>query len=1005
MAEQNLDTVLVVGAGVGGIKAAIDLAERGCRVILAETSPALGGILSQLDYQFPNNHCGLCRMLPPWERDTASEYCMRKGLFHENIRVMPLTELIGLEGEAGRFEATLRTHPGGVDPGRCIGCGRCEEVCPVDVKDVFNEGLSNRKAIHREVPHNVPFSYVIDFEACTKCGKCVEICPTEAVSLDEEAIEAVHQVGAVILAPGCGLYDPAPPDAYNYHTLPDVITSLELERLLSGSGPTSGQLLRPSNGEQARSVAWIQCVGSRNARRNQDFCSSICCMFALKEALLVKDTAPETETSVFYMDIRAYGKEGYRYQLQSEASGTEFLRCRVHTVEGGPDGRVYVKYYQESDGQIKERAFDLVVLSTGQAATPALQDVARVAGVELNSCGFAPGPDSGNASTGRPGVFWCGSSTGLKDISETVLQAESAAAQAFACTGLSTEESETPSPAPRDVSREIPRIGVLLCKCLGGQVTDLPWNELRGDLAADPDTALVVEGDLLCRTEGFEAARENLKGKGLNRLVVGACSPYVYDRRLRKLASGPDIAEDLVEVVDFRGPGLLAGDSSEKRRMAGSAITSAVQKLKHREFPVPASGKAIREVVIIGGGLAGMTAALTVAGGGVGVRLLEKEDRLGGESGRRRFTLDGGDPVSFLRDLEEQILEHKDIQVHTGTELIGLNGEPGRFAARVRTGEKEESIACGAVIVATGCREAATDEYGLGRSDRIVRQGELEALLADGRFSTDDLKRVFMVQCAGSRDPDGRAYCSRICCASALKNASKILEVNPEADIYLLYRDFMSYGFMESRYRKLREAGVQFITYSPEEKPQVEVDGDKVLVRFKEPVLGRPVDAHTDLLVLSTGMEPSDNRALARVMGLQLNEDGFFVERDSKWRPVDLERPGIFVCGTAHSPGNMNETAVQARAAAMRALILLRSSNLPSSMTVSDVRQALCSVCETCVSICPFEARFREKNRIRVIPSACQGCGLCAAACPNGAAWLPMYTDRQAMSMIESLMA
>ncbi len=1005
MSEQNLGNVLVVGAGIGGIKAAIDLAERGCGVILAESSPALGGILSRLDQQFPNNHCGLCRMLPAWERDAASEYCMRKGLFHENIRILPMTELTGLEGEAGRFEAVLRTRPRGVDPARCIGCGRCEAVCPVDVADGFNEGMGTRKAIHREVPHNVPFSYVIDAVHCTRCGECVEACPTEAVSLEGEETESVHHVGAVILAPGCGLYEPGPPDAYGYGAFPDVITSLELERLLSGSGPSSGRLLRPSTGEPVGSVAWIQCVGSRNARRGRDFCSSICCMFALKETLLVQEHSPGTETAVFYMDLRAYGREGFRYQLQAEAAGAELIQSRVHAVEAGPDGRLYLRHYVEAEGAVRERAFDLVVLSTGQASTPEMRRLAETAGVELNAWGFASGSGFDPVASSRPGVFWCGSATGLKDIAETVLQAGAAAAGAAGLAGAPPEPAEEAPASTRDVSRERPRVGVLLCRCLDGQEQDLPWKDLRERLEERPDVARVLEADRLCGCSGFEEAAQRLAGEtDLNRLVIGACAPYVYDRRLRRIGASLGLSENLVEVVDLRGAGLGPGEPEEKRRLAESALASAVLKQKHRAFPGGGEVPAVQGAIVVGGGLAGLTAALDLADGGVPVQLLEREAHLGGEAARRRFTLDGSDPAAFLGELEERARGHERIRVRTGTELAGLNGEPGRFVARVRSGDREESLACGALILATGAREVETDEYGAGRSERILRQGDLESRLASGALFGEDLARVVMIQCAGSREPEGRAYCSRICCASALKNAARILEIHPEANIYVLYRDLMSYGFMESRYRELREQGVQFITYRPEEKPEVEVDGDRVLVRFQEPVLGRPVTIHPDLLVLSTGLEPADNRALARVAGLELTEDGFFREMDPKWRPVDLERPGLFVCGTAHAPKNMRETVIQARSAALRALNLLGRAVIPASRAVSDVRRVLCSLCETCISVCPFEARYRDRDRIRVIPSACQGCGICATACHNGAAWLPLFTDRQAMGMIEGLM-
>ncbi len=1002
MAENKQSHALVVGAGIAGMKAAIELAERGYGVYLIESSPALGGILSKLDHQFPNNHCGICRMLPVWERDRSSEYCMRKGLFHENIRIMPLTELKALSGEAGRFEAEVCRRPGGVDGGRCIGCNRCVEICPVESRDGFNEGLSSRKAVHRASPHGIPFSYTIDFESCTRCSKCVDACPTSAIDLSGEEARETLIVGAVILAPGCGIYDPSGMEVYNYKEWPEVVTALELERMLSPGGPMEGRLARPADNSPVQSLAWVQCVGSRNLRFRQDYCSSVCCMFALKEAVLVKERYPDALATVFYMDMRAYGKEGYRYQEKARDLGVELIRGRVSALERGPDRRIYVKY-REDNGFLSTRPFDLAVLSTGQATSPEIKNLAKIAGTELNDSGFSAPPVSLGESSGRPGIYWCGSGTGLKEISETVIQAQAAALSAAAHLGNLPDPEKVRTGPEREFGREEPRTLLLLCNCFGRQRTDLAWEDLKSELSVRADLAVTIETDRLCTDEGLAAARKEVEGKGFNRILVAACRPYLYDPRLRRIAQDVGIPGELVEIVDLRSVGLNEATPEEKKRAACAMLSGGLRRLRSQEVVSSRPIRVEQSLLVVGGGVAGMEAALSGASQGLPVRLVERSNDLGGEALNRRFTLEGSDPRDFIRDMKARIERNDRIHVLLGTELLDLTGEPGCFRALVRAGQQERVLECGAAILATGGREADPPRgYGCGKESRIVRQGDLENMLAENP-SPEEVARVVMIQCAGSRD-EKRPYCSRICCASALKNGLRIKEINPNGQVTVFYRDMMSYGFLESRYREAREKGVQFIAYDPGKGPEVRVEDGRPKVFFHEPVLDAAVEMEADLVVLSTGVEPFDQRDLAERIGLDIDEIGFFQEKDSKWRPVDLSRPGLFSCGLAKAPCNMIEAMLQARAAAMRASNLLQKPALEPSRGISGVRQAICSVCETCIKACPFDARVKEEDRIKVIGSACQGCGICVAACPNGAAWLPVSTEKQTLSVLEGML-
>ena len=1014
--SKEIGKVLVVGAGVAGIRAALDLAETGYEVLLTESSPAIGGILSKLDFQFPTDHCGMCRMLPFVGREYASQFCMRKSLFHDNITILPETEVIACEGEPGNFQVTLRRRAQMVDTDVCLGEGECIEVCPVVVEDEFNEGLTKREAIYRPVPHNLPNLYVIDQDACTKCGECVKVCPVDAIDLDAKDKEEVITVGAVVLAAGSGFYQPGTlPDDFDYQRWPSVLTSLEFERIISTSGTYFGRILRPHDGREAKRIAWIQCAGSRDRKHGLDFCSSICCMFALKEAVLAKERGgPETEAVIFYMDMRTFGKDYFRYrEIAEKEKGVRLVRCRSHALQQTEGGDVVIRYF-DGDGKARTETFEMVVLSVGQNPHSGLAGMGDVFGFELDDIGFAKTNGSGVVTT-RPGVFACGSFTGLKDISESLLEggaAANAVSRLMQSKGASYKE-EPHLINERDVRRELPMVAVLLCRWPlkeGAQILD--FEKLAQAVEALEYVSEVHVVDEICRA-GVDQTREMLSSSKANRLVIGACLPYVYKKKLKWLGMEAGFNSALITVVDLRGQTrrmLYADGSVEVERHALALLETTVEELSAKD-PVQNKSMSVRHrALVIGGGLCGMQAALSLSRHGVDVELVEKNGELGGHAGKLRYTLEGLDPRALVTDLVDQVRADHHITVHLSSEVHDTSGSVGGFVTRIRHEGSEElvPVAHGGTVIATGGVEAATDEYCYGKSDRILTQEELEIGLDEGSLGEDRLDTVVMIQCVGSREPGRREYCSRICCATALKNALKIREIRPNARVIVLYRDMMAYGYREKYYSEARAKRVVFCTYSRDNKPDVSLDDEGALsVRFRDEVLGDDVLVEPDLLVLSTGMTPADNTQLAQRFGVDLTADGFFEEADYKWRPVETHKEGVFVCGLAHSPRSIPEALVMAEAAAQKALTLLVHKRVNTARLVSVVRHSICAQCELCIEACPYQARSLDlaENKIVVDELICQGCGICVAACPSGAAALSGSVEKQVVASLNAQLA
>lgn len=1126
-------SILVVGAGISGIRSALDLAEIGHKVFLIDKSPRLAGYLSQLDHQFPNDHCGMCRMLPMEARDAGSQYCLRKGLFHKNIEVMLATELLDFQGEPGNFTVTLRRVPPLVDQQRCIGCGECAQVCPVEVKNEFDAGLSLRKAIYLPTLHATPNQYVVDADSCTRCGECEAVCPTGAVNLGlherktfkvlvvddelivrdsirewlldegfeadtagsgdeavrklaeeeyglmlldvkmpgmdgvetlkqgkelrpdlpvmmmtayatvETAVEAMKfgardylmkpfdpeivvqlvkdlyeaarpkpevtlQVGAMVLATGFGLADPGSGrNTYGYGELPGVVTSLEFERLLNPGGPTRGKLIRPRDGQPVRKIAWLQCAGSRNIEENADYCSSICCMFSIKEALLAKKRVGDAvDTAIFYMDMRTFGKDFQRYRDAAEReTGVRFIRSRVHSVETDAGGGLRL-HYVDSAGDLHGEEFDLVVLATGQRPSAGTEDLAERLGLELNPWGFCHLGAADTSRTTREGIFAGGAFSGAKDISESVIQASAASCAASALIrSKGVWVSPPDEPEMRDVSRELPDLAAVICSCgtrLGdGAELDGLTRELRDRGIAS--TTGVIER--LCSPEGWRAVVDKLKESRCNRVLVGACLPHAYGMKAKELASELGLGTSLIEWVDLLTPARLTGEGG-KADKTGRLLTlmeMGAAKIREAEPRLPQSLEVTQRALVVGGGIAGMTAALSVADHGFEVVLVERDVELGGNLRHIHATLQGFSPRELLERTVARVRSHPKIQTRLNAQVLRSTGRLGQFSTTLIAEGIRETVEHGVTILATGGLESKVYAYGYGESERVLTQHELEARFQMGDIRPGSLGSVVMIQCVGSREGE-RNYCSRICCASALKNALHLKQQNPDLEVFILYRDMMAYGFLESRYTEARRAGVVFIQYDLDRRPAVAVEGEGVVVTVRDPVLGRDIELRPDLVVLSTGIVPGDSREVADLFGVSVNGDGFFQELDSKWRPLDLGRRGVFVCGIAHSPRSIDESIVMAEACAERAVGVLSHKRLHSSGVVADVRPSLCSLCERCVEACPYGARWRDtiEERIVVNEIECQGCGSCAAACPNGASLLRGYEDRQVLAIIDA---
>lgn len=995
--------VLVVGAGIAGMQASLLLAEMGHRVHLLDRAPAIGGFMPLLDRTFPTNTCGLCFMSPTLPALCPFIECSR----HPLIELVPSAEVEGLEGDRGDFQVSVLHKARYVDPELCNGCGECAAVCPVEVPRELGAGLETRRAIYRPYPQAFPPAFVVDREACTECGECLKVCRPGAIDLKMEDRRSMLNVGAVILTPGFEPFDAGLKTEFGFGVHENVLTSIQFERMLSLTSPSVGLPARPSDNRAPARIAFIQCVGSRDISCDRGYCSSICCMYATKQAMLAKERLPDVDVSVFHMDVRTFGKDFERYyERAKEEYSIEYRRSMVSRVRERADNKNLTLSCVDDAGAPLEEEFDLVVLSVGLGPPLGGETLAEAAGVSLNGYGFCVTKPFSAGETQRDGVFVAGAFREPQDIPQVVVEASAAAAGAAeVLAGHRVPQTTRQYPAELDVSDEDARVGVFLCQCEGdiGEAVDIPaLAEYAGRLL---DVTHVAQVAAACSPEGLAEIGSAIAEQELNRVVVAGCTHRLYDDELGDALRQAGLNPCLLERADLReGCAWVHRDEPEEAtHKAKQLVAMAVAKAR---LLTPSQGEDAEVspgALVIGGGVAGLEAARSLARQGFFVHLVEKEKQLGGNLRHIHYTLNGGDPQQYLRELMDEVEGSELISLHLGAKLQEVGGEPGRYRTTISSDGQTEELLHGVVVVATGGEEVKPTEYLYGQHSQVVTQRELEERIARDEQSLAGVKNVVMIQCVGSREP-ARPYCSRICCSVAIKNALRIKESNPQARVFILFRDMRTYGFQEDFYREAREKGVVFVRYEPEAKPRVEAAGEGLRVLVADPILSLDLTLDADLVVLSVGVEPGDNRPLAELLDVPLDQDGFFQEASTKVRPMDFEAIGMYLCGLCHSPKNIEESISQARGAAMRAAVMLAKQRLAGQPAIPFVNPRLCIACGQCIETCPYGALVADEELgiTQVVPLLCQGCGACAVACPSGAIQQRVFEKVQLMAMLDA---
>jgi heterodisulfide reductase subunit A len=902
-----------------------------------------------------------------------------------------------------------------VDVTKCTACGVCASYCPVATPDPYDENMAERKAIYIPYTQAAPSAYVVDPNYCLflnrqECKQCTRTCGTDAIDFDQKPEVLTYQVGALILSPGYSTFDPARMPGYHYADSPNVVLGKEFERICCASGPSMGSIQRPSDRKKPDKIAIVLCVGSRDKTSGNPYCSSVCCKYAVKDAIVALEHEPDLDITIFFMDMRMYGKGFEAFYERAKAEGVKFVRSKISEIKQHRETNDLTLKYVTEDGTLRKETFNLVVLAHGLEAPSGTRALALATGIQFNQYGFCETGLFSPVNTIRDGIFVAGAFQGPKSIPDSVIQAGGAAASAAELLAptrgtLVTKKTYPDERTDPDVE---PRIGVFICHCGKNIAGVVDVEELKKYAETLADVSIVETNLYSCSQDTQALIGETIAKHNLNRITVAACTPRTHEVLFQDTIREAGLNKCLIEMVNIRDQcsWVHMHEKEAATKKAKELVRMAIAKAREIQ-PLP---EAVIEVIpkglVIGGGLSGMTAALSLARQGFECYLVERSSQLGGNLRQIYYTLQGPDPQQHLRGLIREVTENEKIHLCTGATVEEIEGFVGNFKTVVSFGNgQREEIVHGTIIVATGATAYEPDEYLYGKNENVLLQHALEERLATQELKPRDLNHVVMIQCVGSRDKTN-AYCSAICCNQAIKNALKVKEFNADANVSILYRDIMTYGFSEDYYALARDRGIGFVRYSPEQKPRVEELDGRLRVTVKDPLMKKNLVIDADLLALSTAMVPYENKALIEQLKVPLSADDFFLESHAQLKPVDSYVDGIYLCGMAQFPKPVDECISQAKAAASKAAILLSKGYVTAEPIVATCDMDLCIGCGICAHLCPYSAirltKVGKLKKAEFVAAACKGCGVCSSYCPTRAIAMGRFTDDQIAAQIKA---